>query len=150
MSLLSYNNGDLYWLPRDNISKQWNKRYAGTKAGTLKKEGYIQVKLEDRIAYAHRIIWEMFNGEIPKSMEVDHINDNRADNRIENLQLLTRNQNSLRISSSRGYYWNKLMKKYHASKQHKGVHYSIGYFGTACGAYMANRTFFIGDKYDTV
>jgi len=150
MSLLSYDNGNLYWLPRDNVSKQWNKRYAGTKAGTLKKEGYIQVKLEDKISYAHRIIWEMFNGEIPKNMEVDHINDDRADNRIENLQLLTRNQNSLRISSSKGYYWHKLMKKYHTSKQYKGVHHHLGYFGTPCGAYMANRTFFIGEKYDTV
>mgnify|MGYP001593560710 CR=1 FL=1 len=148
MSLLRYDNGNLYWLPRDNISKQWNKRYAGKKAGTLKKEGYIQVKLEDKISYAHRIIWEMFNGEIPKNMEVDHINDDRADNRIENLQLLTRNQNSLRISSSKGF--GKKGNQYQATKQYKGVHHYLGLFGTACGAYMANRTFFIGEKYDSI
>lgn len=47
---------------------------------------------------AHRVIWEMFNGPIPEGMEVDHIKEIRetggiADNRIENLQLLSPAEN---------------------------------------------------------
>ena len=37
----------------------------------------------------HRLVWETFNGEIPKGYEIDHINAVRDDNRLENLQLLT-------------------------------------------------------------
>ena len=42
---------------------------------------------------AHRVIWVMFNGEIPKGMYINHINCNPSDNRIENLELATPQQN---------------------------------------------------------
>ena len=49
----------------------------------------------------HCIIWLSVHRDIPDGIEVDHINQNRADNRIENLQLLTRMQNNIN-SGSRG------------------------------------------------
>lgn len=42
----------------------------------------------------HRIIWIAQNGIIPTGMVVDHINNDKADNRIQNLQLLTPKDNS--------------------------------------------------------
>jgi hypothetical protein len=41
----------------------------------------------------HRLVWELVNGPIPEGMDVDHINNDRLDNRIENLRLATRSQN---------------------------------------------------------
>jgi hypothetical protein len=41
----------------------------------------------------HRIVWEAFNGPIPDRLEVNHINLNRNDNRLENLELLTHQEN---------------------------------------------------------
>lgn len=41
----------------------------------------------------HRFIWEAFNGEIPEGMEIDHINTNRSDNRLENLRLVSSSEN---------------------------------------------------------
>ena len=41
----------------------------------------------------HRIVYTWFNGFIPNGLIVDHINNNKFDNRIENLQLLTPKQN---------------------------------------------------------
>jgi hypothetical protein len=45
--------------------------------------------------------WIYLYGEIPDGMEIDHINGDRGDNRLENLRLATRVQNSIntRVSS---------------------------------------------------
>lgn len=43
---------------------------------------------------AHRIIWEMFNGPIPKKMVIDHINGDPFDNRLCNLRCKTQKHNS--------------------------------------------------------
>ena len=51
-------------------------------------------KLEKAINYyQRRFVYEVFRGSIPCCFEVDHINEIKKDNRIKNLQLLTRNQN---------------------------------------------------------
>lgn len=48
-------------------------------------------KLQCRV---HRIIWISQNGVIPNGYCIDHINNDKSDNRIKNLQLLTPGQNS--------------------------------------------------------
>lgn len=40
-----------------------------------------------------RYIWETHNGKVPYGLEVDHINNDKTDDRIENLQLLTQIDN---------------------------------------------------------
>lgn len=44
--------------------------------------------------YVHRLVWETFNGPIPTKMTIDHIDGDRYNNRLDNLQLLTRAENS--------------------------------------------------------
>lgn len=41
----------------------------------------------------HRLMWEAFNGPIPGRLEINHKNLDRADNRLENLELVTHQQN---------------------------------------------------------
>ena len=43
----------------------------------------------------HRAVWEAFNGPIPEGLEINHKNCVRDDNRLENLELVTRSQNNL-------------------------------------------------------
>lgn len=40
----------------------------------------------------HKYVWEYYNGKIPKGYEVHHIDGDRANNDISNLQLLTREE----------------------------------------------------------
>ena len=41
-----------------------------------------------------RVVYESFNGQIPDCMQVNHINEDKTDNRLENLNLMTPEQNS--------------------------------------------------------
>lgn len=62
-----------------------------------KKHGYIAFHLcQDGIRkdpLAHRMVWEAFKGPIPPLMEINHLNGNKTDNRLCNLELLTRSAN---------------------------------------------------------
>jgi hypothetical protein len=68
-------------------------------------DGYLQFKPyydgKPHNKYAHRMVWEYYNGEIPEGMQIDHINDDRADNRLENLRLSTNKSNIRRRSYNR-------------------------------------------------
>lgn len=44
--------------------------------------------------YVHRLTYEAFYGTIPPGMTIDHINGDKQDNRLENLQLLTQRDNA--------------------------------------------------------
>ena len=62
--------------------------------GYLKFNLSDKKKLEKTYTYSnHRFVYEVFRGPIPSCLEVDHINNVKTDNRIKNLQLLTKKQN---------------------------------------------------------
>jgi len=75
-----------------------NGRSAGKVAGTLKVKGerktsYINVCINGRLYLAHRIVWLLINGSFPDN-QIDHINGDGLDNRIENLRDVTPKENS--------------------------------------------------------
>jgi hypothetical protein len=64
-----------------------------------KKSGYLCVSLSEGYGkpnqtLLHRFIWEFFKGPIPPKMTVDHIDGDKTNNKINNLQLLSRGENS--------------------------------------------------------
>ena len=70
--------------------------------GCLKKSGYILITVYDQginKGYRkHRFIFECFNGKINDvKLVVDHINNIKTDNRLENLQLITQSQNLKKV-----------------------------------------------------
>ena len=58
---------------------------------------FLFVKNKERkMMLIHRVVYNRFCGEIPKNLEVDHINSIRDDNRLCNLQLLSRGDNTIK------------------------------------------------------
>jgi hypothetical protein len=87
-----YEDGKLFWKQQPSRGTK-----AGQRAGSRNKDGYWQVTWQSGKRWkVHRLVWEWHNGPIPPGLEVDHINDDREDNRIENLQLLTKLENNLK------------------------------------------------------
>lgn len=53
--------------------------------------------------YVHRFVWEFYNGVIPDGKVIDHINDDRVDNQLGNLQLMTQQENCKKSAKNRDY-----------------------------------------------
>ena len=136
-----YRDGKLYW----KVAAA-HRIKVGQEAGNKNHNGYVRVGINGKLNSAHRIIWEMFHGKIPKGLHIDHINGVKDDNRIENLQLVTGKQNNQRKNYSTGYgYLKNRVRPYIAQKTFNSKHYFLGCYGTPCGAYMSNRMFFINN-----
>jgi hypothetical protein len=93
---------------------------AGAKCGCVNRHGYVVGRLDDRLYYMHRLAWAMtYRGWPPKGMDVDHIDRDKANNRISNLRLATRSQNmanrvpkTLPKSGARGVYFDRRKRKW--------------------------------------
>lgn len=79
--------GHIYW------KKTRSNKTAGSIAGTLNK-GYLRICLNKKIYPAHRIAWFLYYGKWPKNY-IDHIDGNRANNRINNLRDIETKVNNL-------------------------------------------------------
>lgn len=84
-------------MAEDNWVGGYDLRVVAPEYGTPyrdSKHGYIMANLNGHPRRVHRILWEKLVGKIPDGMQIDHINGDRTDNRLENLRLATNQQNS--------------------------------------------------------
>ena len=69
-------------------------RDIGDVAGYVrKKDGYIDIKIQNVAYKAHRLAWLYVYGEQPKGV-IDHIDRNKSNNRIKNLRDVTPSENA--------------------------------------------------------
>ena len=128
---LSYDpdTGDFRWKVRTS-----RRVKIGDVAGSLSKFGYTCVSINTKRYMAHRLAWLYITGSFPKD-EIDHINGNRADNRISNLREASRRENMCNRKSHRDgrlhgtwYYTN--INKYGSCIKIGEHRKYLGYFST--------------------
>lgn len=92
--------------PHDNFRITWNKRCAGKVAGFLASNGYRHIDVLGARFTAHRLAWFLTHGVWPEH-DLDHINNDREDNRLANLRPAMRFQNlqnaKIRSNNTSGY-----------------------------------------------
>lgn len=78
----------------------WSKARRGVKLGSvcgrINVHGYREIGIVNNLIHAHRIAWLYMTGVLPEC-DIDHINQDRLDNRWANLRLATRSQNSANV-----------------------------------------------------
>lgn len=121
-----YENGKLFWKkPFKNLSGE---------VGYSTNTGYRRVKIKNIGYQVHRLIFFIHHGYFPDV--VDHINQDKLDNRIENLRdsgyqgknVVNSELRSDNSSGYRGVTWHKATQKWMSSVFFKGKRYHLGVF----------------------
>lgn len=84
----------LYYNPQSASGLSWkikssNNTKNSLEAGYKDKRGYFQVRVDNKLYAAHRIVWLLVNGNIDHNKVINHIDNNPSNNNISNLEQVT-------------------------------------------------------------
>ena len=144
-ALLTYEpaTGKLFWKERDTatfasvrVGNTWNTRYAGTEAFTaVDRKGYLIGAINNTLYRAARIIYMMHYGTDPT--QVDHVDGDRMNNRIQNLRSVSPETNSRNMklfknntSGHTGVTWDANRQLWIARISDKGRTVNLGRFSS--------------------
>jgi len=127
LNAFNYKDGVLYW--KNPTSKSVK---IGDTVG-CNSNGYRLICINKQFIHAHRAIFIMHHGYLP--LIVDHIDGNKANNKIENLRQATKAENAWNskihkhnTSGIRGVSWNKQTSKWRAAINVNGKALHLGRF----------------------
>ena len=150
VNAFSYRDGKLYWSGRTR-----NGVSAGKEAGSLiRSTGRWCINFKGRKYLRSRVVWMIHNGEIPEGFEIDHIDHDRLNDRIENLRLVTRSENaknlSMRADNTSGVTGVTFCKRdqtWQAKINVKGKTVSLGHFKNEHEAIKARKEAELNHRY---
>jgi len=118
--------------------------------GYLSDKGYLKYTLNWKLKnkckhyYTHQLVAETFLEHKPDGMNfvVDHINDNKLDNRVQNLQIVSQRFNVFKTqgaysSQYKGVSWDKNAKKWRTKIFINGKNKHLGLFIDEYEAHLA-------------
>jgi len=147
--VFDYRDGELYWkaaAPRRDVSKP---------AGSKTRNGYLvtnyKFKGKPHKYLIHRLVWIWHHGNDPDT--IDHINRDRADNRVENLRDVSLSVNHMNRCDTHSVH--KLprgvtmqpgakLKPYKVQRRVNGKQTFVGVYETIAEAVAAYRAFSLG------
>lgn len=80
--------GEIYNIKFNRILRDCPNGWAGYRQ--------LQVTMDNGVRKSktvHKLVWEAFNGIVPKGLEISHIDDTKDNNCLSNLCLMTRKEN---------------------------------------------------------
>ena len=126
--------------------KTGNNTVVGADVGCKNNMGQLVCGVEGKMYLVHRLVWVMLFGGIKKNNVIDHINGDRADNRLVNLRSVPHEINSrnmrTRGNSKSGYAgvnYYKSLGKWQARICVDGKSKHLGYFATVDDAVVVRR-----------
>lgn len=130
--------GIFIWKFRADCSSSFNGKWAGKKAGTLNWQGRVMIVINGTKFAAHRLAWLYVYGTWPEN-NIDHINGDPSDNRIENLRDVSHAENMQNLRGAKqnnrtghlGVCFDKRWGKFEARIAANGKRTSLGRFDTA-------------------
>jgi citrate synthase len=130
---------------RSRLDKTWNKKFAGKETGYLRHNGYKVINMNKKEYSCSRLAW-LLTYKVWPTKEIDHINGNSADNRIENLREATRSENAINRSMQsnnssglKGIWKRKGMNIWVADIQRAGKKFRVGSFKSPEEAHQAYK-----------
>jgi hypothetical protein len=115
---------------------------AGKPSGCYNNDGYLVIRIDGKLYYAHRLAYFYMTGELPH--QVDHHNEVKTDNRFCNLRAATHAQNihnrgkpRTNTSGLKGVHFYKSRKKWTAQLILNTKNIFLGYFNCPAAAHFA-------------
>jgi hypothetical protein len=132
----------------DGIKRTISERI---RKASINNHGYLKLNLNNqgigKTKKIHQLVAESFLNHIPcgHNLVVNHINFNRKDNRVENLEIVTNreNTNQKHLNSSSDYIgvcWDKLAKKWRSQITIKKYVKYLGHFTDEYQAHLAYQS----------
>jgi hypothetical protein len=139
-----YENDKMYRLDKRN--NKWSC-CNDSKPG---RDGYIRIEINKKMYSLHRIIYKYFNEDFDLTYshnnQIDHIDINKLNNKIENLRIVNQSQNQRNknkrqncSSKYKGVSWSKPNSKWKAAITINGKSKYLGYFDNEEDAYFAYK-----------
>jgi hypothetical protein len=123
-----------------------NKTDEILKASLDRDEGYKKVALHRKTFRVHRLVAEAFIPNPNNKTMVDHIDNDKTNNNVNNLRWATNSENQFNqsisknnTSGTKGVVWHKHKNKWQATIRHNNKLYHLGYFDKLENARIARH-----------
>jgi hypothetical protein len=124
--LLTYDpeTGHFYW--KKTVNNNGGKE--GDRAGSPLNGRYRSISIDKSHYLEHRLAWLISFGEDPGKFDIDHIDEDKLNNKLSNLRLATRSSNKANTRKPRGYSYHKPSGRWMAYIKVNGVQIHLGRF----------------------